>query len=107
MGILLYWVVLVFKHIIFYESFVMNCQMGSLLGSKCLEQLANREHKLVQIQILESISLLDNAQSDPSKYSRPYKLQNEDYLCCLIRSIENGIYKILSQPKQQLKPIKD
>ena len=49
MGILLYWVVLVFEHFILYESFVMNCQMGSLLGSKCLEQLANREHKLVQI----------------------------------------------------------
>ena len=33
MGILLYWVVLVFKHFILYESFVTNCQRGSLLGS--------------------------------------------------------------------------
>ena len=55
MGILLYWVVLVFEHFVLYESFVTNYQRGSLLGSKCLEQLANREHKLVQIQILESI----------------------------------------------------
>ena len=29
-----------------------------LLGSKCLEQLANREHKLVQIQILEFIGFI-------------------------------------------------
>ena len=58
MGILLYWVVLVFEHFILYESFVMNCQRGNLLGSKCLEQLANREHKLVQIQILESIGFI-------------------------------------------------
>ena len=58
MGILLYWVVLVYDHFILYESFVMNCQRGSLLGSKCLEQLANREHKLVQIQILESIGFI-------------------------------------------------
>ena len=58
MGILLYWVVLVFEHFILYESFVMNCQRGSLLGSKCLEQLANHEHKLVQIQILESIGCI-------------------------------------------------
>ena len=47
MGILLYWVVLVFEHFVLYECFVMNCQRGSLLGSKCSEQLANREHKLV------------------------------------------------------------
>ena len=33
MGILLYWVVLVFEHFILYESFVTNCQRGSLLGS--------------------------------------------------------------------------
>ena len=58
MGILLYWVVLVFEHFIFYESFVTNCQRESLLGSKCLEQLANREHKLVQIQILEFIGFI-------------------------------------------------
>ena len=58
MGILLYWVVLVFEHFILYESFVTNCQRGSLLDSKCLEQLANREHKLVQIQILESIGFI-------------------------------------------------
>ena len=47
LGILLYWVVLVFEHFILYVSFVTNCQMGRLLGSKSLEQLANREHKLV------------------------------------------------------------
>ena len=58
MGILLYQVVLVFEHFILYESFVTNCQRRSLLGSKCLEQLANREHKLVQIQILESIGFI-------------------------------------------------
>ena len=58
MGILLYSVVLVFEHFILYESFVMNCQRGSLLGSKCLEQLANREHKFVQIQILEFIGFI-------------------------------------------------
>ena len=58
MGILLYWVVLVFEHFILYESFVTNCQKGSLLGSKCLEQLTNREHKLVQIQISESIGFI-------------------------------------------------
>ena len=58
MGILLYWVVLVFEHFVLYESFVTNYQRGSLLGSKCLEQLANREHKLVQIQIFESIGFI-------------------------------------------------
>ena len=57
-GNLLYWVVLVFEHFILYESFVMNCQRGSLLCSKLLEQLANHEHKLVQIQILESIGFI-------------------------------------------------
>ena len=29
-----------------------------MLGSKSLEQLANREHKLVQVQILESIEFI-------------------------------------------------
>ena len=47
LGILLYWVVLVFEHFIFYVSFVTDCQMGRLLGSKSLEQLANCEHKLI------------------------------------------------------------
>lgn len=47
LGILLYWVVLVFEHFILYESFVTNCQMWRLLSSKSLKQLANREHKLV------------------------------------------------------------
>ena len=36
-----------FEHFILYVSFVTNCQRGRLLGSKRLEQLANREHKLV------------------------------------------------------------
>ena len=40
-------VVLVFEHFILYVSFVTDCQRGRLLGSKSLEQLANREHKLV------------------------------------------------------------
>ena len=29
-----------------------------MLGTKSLEQLANREHKLVQVQILESIEFI-------------------------------------------------
>ena len=49
LGILLYWVVLVIAHFILYESFVTNCLRGRLLGFKSLEQLANREHKLVYI----------------------------------------------------------
>ena len=49
LGILLYWVVLVFEYFILYESFVTNCQRGRLLGSKSLEQLANCEHKLIYI----------------------------------------------------------
>ena len=64
MGILLYWVVLVFEHFILYESFVTNCERGRLLGSKSLEQLANREH------------------------TRTYKLQKEDFRICLVQSIE-------------------
>ena len=47
LGILLYWVVLVFKHFILYVSFVTNSQRERLLGSKSLEQLANREQKLI------------------------------------------------------------
>ena len=34
LGILLYWVVLVFEHFILYEGFVTNFQTGRLLGSK-------------------------------------------------------------------------
>ena len=41
------WVVLVFEHVIFYISFVTDCQRGRLLGSKSLEQLANHDLKLV------------------------------------------------------------
>ena len=58
--------------------------------------------------------LLENAQGDSSQDSRTYKLQEEDFIFCLVRSIEeqarsieNRIYRILSRPKQQLKPIKD
>ena len=62
----------------------------NLLGSKSLEQLANREH------------------------TRTYKLQKEDFRICLVRSIEEQprsiescIFRILIKPKQQFKPIKD
>ena len=58
LGILLYWVVLVFDHFILYVSFVMNCQKGRLFGSKSLEQLPNHEYKLLQIQILEFIGII-------------------------------------------------
>ena len=58
--------------------------------------------------------LLDNAQGDSSQDSRTYKLQEEDFIFCLVRSIEeqarsieNRTCRILSRPKQQLKPIKD
>ena len=64
LGILLYWVVLVFEHFILYESFVANCQRGRLLDTKSLEQLVNCEH------------------------IRTYKLQKEDFRICLVRSIE-------------------
>ena len=67
MDILLYWVVLVFEHFILYESFVTNCQRGSLLGYKCLEQLANREHR------------------------RTYKLQKEDFRICLLDRSKNRL----------------
>ena len=83
LGILLYWVVLVFKHFILDVSFVTDCQRGKLLGSKSLEQLANREH------------------------TRTYKLQKEDFRICLVQSIEeqarpieNRIYRILIKNKQ-------
>ena len=82
MGILLYWVVLVFEYFILYVSFVTNCQRGRLLGSKSLEQLANREH------------------------TRTYELQKEDFRICLVRSIEeqarpieSRICRILIKPK--------
>ena len=39
--------ILLVKHFILYVSFVMDWQSWRLLGSKSLEQLANREHKLV------------------------------------------------------------
>ena len=90
MGILLYWVVLVFEHFILYESFVTNCQRGRLLDSKSLEQLTNREH------------------------TRTYKLQKEDFRIRLVRLIEeqaqlieSRICRILIKTKQQFKPIKD
>ena len=58
--------------------------------------------------------LLDNAQGDSSQDSRTYKLQEEDFIFCLVRSIEeqarlieNRICRILSRPKQQLKSIKE
>ena len=41
------WVILVFEHFILYVSFVTDGQRGRLLSSKSLEQLPNREHKLV------------------------------------------------------------
>ena len=65
-----------------------------LLGSKSLEQLANREH---------------NAQGDTNQDSRTSKLQKEDFRICLVRSIEEQarpietrICKILFQPKLNL-----
>ena len=61
-----------------------------MLGSKSLEELANREH------------------------TRTYKLQEEDFRICMVRSIErqarlteSRICRILIKPKQQFKPIKD
>ena len=53
-------------------------------------------------------------QGDSSQDSRTYKLQEEDFIICLVqsmerqaRSIESRIYRILIKPKQQFKPIKD
>ena len=61
---------------------LVTSHFSSLLGSKSLEQLANREH------------------------TRTYKLQKEDFRICLVRSIEeqarpieSRICRILITPK--------
>lgn len=85
-----------------------------LLGSNVQNnwQIVNTNLSRYRSQSLQV--LLDNAQGDSSQDSRTYKLQEEDFIFCLVRSIEeqarsieNRTCRIFSQPKEQLKPIKD
>ena len=89
-----------------------NIQLCQVLNVQNNWQIVNTNLSRYKSQSLQV--LLDNAQGDSSQDSRTYKLQEEDFIICLVRSIErqarsieSRICRILIKPKQQFKPIQD
>ena len=93
----------------FFSTHFQSCQVLNVQNNWQIVNTNLSRYRSYSLQVL-----LDNAQGDSSQDSRTYKLQEEDFIFCLVRSIEeqaqsieNRICRILSRPKQQLKPIKD
>ena len=101
-----------FTCLAFNEYQALGFAMCQVLNVQNNWQIVNTNLSRFRFQSLQV--LLDNDQGDSSQDSRTYRLQKEDFIFCLVRSIEeqarsieNRICRILSQLKQQLKLIKD